>query len=185
MIPEIETYSGRFVDPLNLRTSDIAIEDIAHALAMKTRFTGHGKRFISIAEHSVNVSCLAGGLYGKVALLHDASEAYLPDVPSPLKQNPRFAWFKEMENKAQDTIYERFEVDPSWAKQIKWADTIIMAAEAEANLDGYQFAEHWAWVREFAAGFPEIMKIARNLVRNMLPDSAEALFLTRWQEVNN
>lgn len=87
---EVETYSGTFVDTKNPDPKDINILDIAHALANVCRYGGHCQRFYSVAEHAVFVSkrlerqreprhvCYAG-------LHHDDSEAYLGDIPRPMK----------------------------------------------------------------------------------------------------
>jgi hypothetical protein len=81
--PYIVTYTGRRFHFLDPKIDEISIEDIAHALSNVCRFTGHTKRFYSVAEHSCLVSALCDNrLEG---LLHDASEAYMSDLSSPLK----------------------------------------------------------------------------------------------------
>ena len=81
----IETYSGIKINIFNPHSDDIRIRDIAHALAMCCRFNGHTKRFLSIAEHSFFVSLYVGPPYQLEGLLHDAAEAYLTDIPRPIK----------------------------------------------------------------------------------------------------
>ena len=83
---KMNTASGRLVDPFNLRLEDIAIEDIAHSLSMQCRFNGHCARFYSVAEHSVLVSRLVLPKNRLWGLLHDAQEAYLGDIITPIKQ---------------------------------------------------------------------------------------------------
>ncbi len=87
----IQTYTGKLINPFEIKEEDIDIYDIAHSLSMQCRFNGNTKRFYSIAEHSINVSSVLKemGLSYKtqlLGLLHDASEAYLSDVPSPVKK---------------------------------------------------------------------------------------------------
>ena len=84
----IQTYSGKKVDPLNLKPEDVEIIDIAHSLALTCRFTGHCPEFYSVAQHSVLVSqhCPTEKLWG---LLHDAPEAYMADISRPVKQGIR------------------------------------------------------------------------------------------------
>jgi uncharacterized protein len=81
----IQTYTGLKFYPLNPRSKDVRIEDIAHALSLKCRFGGHCRIFYSIAQHSMLVANHVPIEYELVALLHDASEAYLPDVARPIK----------------------------------------------------------------------------------------------------
>ena len=81
----IETQYGRF----DLSNPSFDIRDIAHSLSQIARFNGHATRFYSVAEHSLMVSDLMEslGLGDPLeGLLHDASEAYLSDVPAPFKQ---------------------------------------------------------------------------------------------------
>jgi uncharacterized protein len=89
MTNNITTYTGRSLDPLSrgIKSSDIDIVDIATALSRVPRFNGHTKEFFSVAQHSCMVADrLRPGL--KLAgLLHDAAEAYLLDIPSPIKQH--------------------------------------------------------------------------------------------------
>ena len=83
----IQTYTGRKFFPLDPSHQDVCIDDIAHALALKCRYTGHCREFYSVAQHSVFVSRMvpqADALWG---LLHDAAEAYLPDVARPIKDS--------------------------------------------------------------------------------------------------
>lgn len=103
----IRTFTGRLVDPVHLKVDDICIEDIAHALSNQCRFSGHVRRFYSVAEHSVRVmkKCSLDPLS---ALLHDASEAYLVDLPRPLKYHPQFAFYKEVEAHVEGCIATKF-----------------------------------------------------------------------------
>ncbi len=88
----IQTYSGRQFWPLEPRAEDVAVEDIAHALSLLCRYGGHSSRFYSVAEHCVLVSHKCG-LHG---LLHDAAEAYLLDIPRPVKAlMPEYKWAEE------------------------------------------------------------------------------------------
>lgn len=82
------TQSGRVIDPLNFRASDIDLTDIAHALSMICRYGGHTNRFYSVAEHCVRLAKYMADHNPplcKAALLHDSAEAYVGDMIQPIK----------------------------------------------------------------------------------------------------
>lgn len=86
----IGTYTGKKVNPFYPDEDSINLDDIAHALSMQCRFNGHISEFYSVAEHSIKVSEVIEDLGGSPqlqmhGLLHDASEAYICDVPKPFK----------------------------------------------------------------------------------------------------
>ena len=107
----ITTYTGKHIDPLHPHIEEISIRDIAHALSLITRGGGHVHTFFSVASH-----CLACAKEAKArgyskrlvlaCLLHDGAEAYLLDIPSPIKA--QFPEYKRYENNLQDMIYTKF-----------------------------------------------------------------------------
>lgn len=80
----IQTLSGKHFNYLDIQQDDIVIEDIATALSHICRFAGHLPEFYSVGQHSVLTSHLVPQEFALEALLHDAAEAYLQDIPSPL-----------------------------------------------------------------------------------------------------
>lgn len=82
----IRTRSGEFLDFSDPNSDSIKLEDIAVALSRAPRFNGHTGPFYSVAQHSVYVGRLIEGPDRIKGLLHDASEAYLADVPTPAKR---------------------------------------------------------------------------------------------------
>ncbi|QKD00040.1 hypothetical protein EB231_34750 [Mesorhizobium sp. NZP2298] len=87
----LQTFSARLFWPLDARQDEVHIEDVAHSLSLQCRFAGHCKQFYSVAEHSVLIANwiwwhgpAADALCG---LLHDATEAYLVDMPRPVKRS--------------------------------------------------------------------------------------------------
>jgi hypothetical protein len=82
----IETYTGKKFRFLNPRPEDVDVRDIAHALALTCRFKGHCTEYYSVAEHSIRMSHLVPDRLALEALLHDAAEAYLCDLPRPVKR---------------------------------------------------------------------------------------------------
>ncbi len=129
-IEYIETYTGRMVYPARVRPEDIAIEDIAHSLSQMCRYTGHSRQFYSVAEHSVRVSRLVPFADAAWGLLHDATEAYLVDIPSPLKRLPEFAAYRAIEARAMRAVCEQFNLPPVQPASVTDADGIMLATEA-------------------------------------------------------
>jgi hypothetical protein len=106
MSPWIQTASGLKFPLLDIDPEAIVIKDIAHALSMLCRFNAHCLKFYSVAEHSVHVSYEIEPRLALLGLMHDAAEAYLGDVPSPLKGELRD--FKCIEERLIVAIGERF-----------------------------------------------------------------------------
>lgn len=93
----IQTFTGRSFYPLAPRTADVCIIDIAHALSNQCRFGGHSDFFYSVAQHCclladyVESAMKGTPLDCLQILIHDAAEAYLVDLPRPIKQHiPEF-----------------------------------------------------------------------------------------------
>ena len=104
----ILTYTGRTFWPLDPRPEDIDVRDIAHALSLQCRFSGHCREFYSVAQHSCLVAEAAAQVnlaYALPGLLHDASEAYLIDLPSPLKRADGFETYRAAEHRAMGVIW--------------------------------------------------------------------------------
>jgi hypothetical protein len=89
---------------------EIQINDIAHSLSQICRFVGATRVHYSVAQHSVLASELAPRGQRLAALLHDASEAYLADIPRPIKILPELAGYREIEAQTQAAIDTRFGV---------------------------------------------------------------------------
>lgn len=136
--PWILTHSGQHLDVFDLKSDDIRIEDIAHALACINRFNGHLAKPVSVAQHSVSVSKLCEGTgYELEGLLHDASEAYLGDVTKWLKQTEAFAGYREAEGRIQRLIFDKFGIEypcdeaELLSAEVQEADWMMVRFEAE------------------------------------------------------
>lgn len=127
--PYIETVSGKKFTFLQPKQDQIDIKDIAYALANQCRFNGHVP-FFSVAEHSVAVAARLPPHLQMAGLLHDAAEAYLSDIPSPIKQY--LPDYQHMETVVQNVIYDKFEIVLSSedSKEVKAADKDATATEA-------------------------------------------------------
>jgi len=143
--PYLQTVSGRWVNPFDPDPSQLDAGDIARALANQCRFGGHSRVFYSVAQHSVIVSELVEQGGGEVedvfaALMHDATEAYLGDMPHPLKhRSPLGAAFKAAEDHLELAIRDRFRIRAD-VPEIKRVDRALLATERRAFS-----AEDWHW----------------------------------------
>ncbi|GAA2866998.1 hypothetical protein GGQ99_001350 [Aminobacter niigataensis] len=123
----MQTFTGRQFWPLDPRPNEMFIEDIAHALSLQCRFGGHCIKFYSVAEHCVHLARHVSSENRLWALLHDASEAYIVDVPRPLK---RFlAGYKPAEDAVMEAVCERFGLPPEMPAEVHEADMRIIQDE--------------------------------------------------------
>jgi uncharacterized protein len=174
----IETFMGEAFEPLHPNPDQIWIEDIAHSLSLQCRFNGHTKEFYSVAEHCVRVSWLLEDweeptevqLWG---LLHDASEAYLTDIPSPLKQLPAFEAYRAAEEAVMWTVCNRFGLPWEEPEAVRFADQSMLATEAR-DLMPY-VPEHWQSL--------EGMAEASIRITPWEPREAKRKFLNRFCEL--
>lgn len=170
--PYIETVSGTKFYFLAPEENQIHIEDIAHALSNICRYTGHCSEFYSVAEHSVAVSELTGSLEG---LLHDASEAYLTDVASPVK--PHLANYKALEATIQAAINKKYGCPFPLTEEVHYADLCQLSTEARHLLPSR--GDEWNWGVWHPAGRPRRYGI---IPRCLSPRDAKQLFLQRFRE---
>jgi uncharacterized protein len=166
----IQTYTGRQFWPMDARPEEVDIQDIAHSLSMLCRFNGHCNRFYSVAEHSVHVSNVVDPKQALWGLLHDAAEAYLSDIPQPIKRE--LPLFHEVENQLLQVIAQRFNLPVGVPPEIKQADMVLLATE-KAVLMGEEPAP---WMK-----LPE--PLDPNMIHCLGPDKAEKAFLDRFSEL--
>lgn len=154
MIPPcILTATGRYFYFDNPDPETVDILDIATALSRICRFTGHTEQPYSVAQHSVYVSYLVPKEYALQGLMHDASEAYLGDVSSPLKQ--MLPEYKAIERRVEMAICARFGLPFPLHPSIKKADLQMLVTEKRdlmpvtRHLDMRVDREAWADFEEF------------------------------------
>lgn len=101
----IRTYSDKMFDYSNINPNQIDINDIAQALSQIPRWLGHTDKLYSVAQHCC--WCYDNTDGNKLeALMHDATEAYVSDIPSPLKA--LLPDYKNIENKVATQIALKF-----------------------------------------------------------------------------
>lgn len=169
----MQTFSGVKFHPLSPIESEINIEDIAHSLAYQCRFAGHTRRYYSVAEHSYNVSICVSSQYALAGLLHDAAEAYLVDVPRPVK--PSLGGYKEIEAGLYAAIARRFGLPEQIPEAVKEIDNRILLDERDSLL-GPSPADKFD-------GWPDHLEPLGLMPSCWSPDAAELNFLCRFQEL--
>ena len=127
--PYFRTYTGKLVHIRNPHSDEIDIEDIAHALSQTCRFFGHTDGFYSVAQHSILVSQRVPAADALWGLLHDAAEAYLGDLASPLKRAPEMEWYRSLEKRFLDCFAEKFGLSPKLPESVLRADAMLLATE--------------------------------------------------------
>lgn len=127
----ISLVSGGFYDFGRPEISEFTINDIARNLSNLCRYTGSLEKFYSVAQHSFLVSMQLEKIglvhLAMEGLMHDASEAFLGDVASPLKQ--MLPDYKKIEYKVEKAIFDKYELPFPMDKQTKNADTAVFVAE--------------------------------------------------------
>lgn len=163
------THSGQRFFLLDPRLEEVRIADIAHSLAMQCRWTGHTRRFLSIAEHSVHVSRLCPTLS---ALLHDAPEAYLGDCSRPLKH--AVPDLVRVEKGIWAAVALKFDLPCTLSATVHHADQTALADEI---VQGF-VPEPWDFEWE------RLPKSSRRSLIGHCPQTAERQFLARFKELS-
>jgi hypothetical protein len=159
----------------------ISIETIAHSLAYQCRFNGHSLRYYSVAEHSIlvaeRVKELTRDNKGAVlyALMHDASEAILCDIPKPLKLLPSSHWYRELEEEIQEALVKHFvgKYTTMTVDTTKLADFELLSTEAKQLMT--RPPRSWGYL-------PDPLKIT---LECMSPDEAKEEFINYYNHIKD
>ncbi|RDE78339.1 phosphohydrolase [Haemophilus parainfluenzae] len=150
------THGNRLIDFANPQNSDIHIDDIIHHLAMIPRFGGKLDVHYSVLDHSVFAGTIAktclkvDDMTAFAVLMHDAQEAFLGDVTSPLKQ--LLPDYKKIEKAFEMVIRDKFKIRIKAEMEIvvKTADILALKAEKQAFIQTpAELAEHWRFLDKF------------------------------------
>lgn len=171
----IRTFTGGLFWPLDPRSSDVNVLDIAHALSNQCRFSGHTRFHYSVAQHSVYVSRLveADGhaehaLWG---LLHDASEAYLVDFPTPIKRSSGSEFYLAAEKSCMEAVRIHFDLSIEEPEIVHVMDKAMLRAEQKQLMQGAQAAT-------------EPTRVVANVeIERLTPEQAELGFMSRYVEL--
>lgn len=152
------TNGGKQIDLNNPLPSQVSLDDIACALSKLCRFNGQLHTFYSVAEHCLNVAALVPEKYKLQALLHDASEAYICDIPTPLKRELGNVYY-DVEYRVQDAIGKHFNVKiTELSDVVKHADRVMLCTEHDALQDD---PLDWGPDYEGVLRYPEFTPLAK------------------------
>jgi len=171
----MQVWTGGVYWPLDPRAEEVFIEDIAHALSMQCRYAGHVERFYSVGEHSVHVSHIVPPHMALLGLLHDATEAYLVDVPRPVKRH--LLNYKEIEQLNWLAIAERFGLPETLPPEIHRADAAMLPTERAALMKPLPEHDAQAW----AMG--DMQPLADVQIEGWSPRYGKEAFLRRYREL--
>ena len=156
----IRTFSGKVFDLEIMEPDSICIEDIAHGLAYTARFAGQLKSFYSVAQHSFYAFQNASPENRLAALMHDASEAYIGDMPSPFKSMlPDYRFIEERLMKA---ISDKFGFAFPLPEEVKEIDKYLFGIEWNGcvlDLIPIEFWDPETAKRRFLEAFESCCKI--------------------------
>lgn len=167
----ILTFTNRWFAPIDPRVEDIDLRDIAHSLSLLCRFNGHCRCFYSVADHSVRVSEILPPALALWGLLHDAAEAYLSDIPRPIKR--RLHTFSAMEDQLLSVIMPRFGLEMPMPPEVHNADNVLLCTEMR-DLMGSRVD----WRSLGVQPLPDP-------IRPRDPEQAEQAFLARFYEIES
>ena len=124
----VVTNSGQKLFLTNPDPESILIEDIAHGLSQTCRWGGQCKTFYSVAQHCYMISSIVPRSDALWGLLHDAAEAYMTDLPRPLKMI--LPGYQLIESGILKAIAEKYGLPESIPSTVKKADNVMLATEA-------------------------------------------------------
>jgi len=173
----IATSGGKLIDPFTMTASDglFDIVEIAHALANQCRYSGHTRRHYSVAEHSLLVERVVRERGGKPeeqqwALVHDAEEAYLLDLPSPIKQRPEMAAYREAGKRLMGEIAAWLGLEGHEPAIVKGVDVELRGTER-------------AWLFPRIDNWETRPAIPGIVCGTMTPEGARVAWLARFHEL--
>lgn len=138
----IETFTGKQFDFRAPMGQQICLEDIAEGLSNQIRTTQglfgkytvidhclNGVRFLQVSSLYVRFDIPWRQNFVKAFLLHDASEAYMTDLPSPLKE--LLPQYHEIEQRVMTAIYAKYGIidDTLTRQSVKVIDKRLLVTE--------------------------------------------------------
>lgn len=174
----MKTLSGLWFDPADPRPEAIALSDISSALSKVCRFSGQIKDFYSVGQHSILCYMMAkhAGLSKRIqllCLLHDATEAYISDIPSPFKQllKPQVA---VLEDAIFNTIITSFGLPLTTVEEhkiMKWVDNGAFAIEDQVLRQNNSIDVSDTYIHVFNFSMEKTDRVFVNLFHDLMKEN--------------
>lgn len=168
--PSILTFTGQLFD-FTTGNNVVQIDDIAHALANTCRYGGHCREFYSVAQHCVHASFIVPKQDALWALLHDAAEAFVGDMPRPLKE--LLPDFRTIEKRVEREVLEPYGLIGEMPVSVHHADLVMLATERR-DLMTYHPGE-WSLL--------DGIEPLQETITPWLPNQAKHEFMVRFGEI--
>jgi hypothetical protein len=171
----MQTYTGKLIDPLAVKPSDVTLEDYMRSLTMTCRFRGHVEKFYSVLNHCLN---MAQWFYdqeryreAKYAAFHEGDEMFFGDIITPIKYLDEFEGVRELIKDSQRAVYKHFKLYGSTPKSVKELDEHMKVLEARLVKPNSDLAREEV---------PSNLKVK---VRVLSPKKCEEEFLALYKKI--
>ena len=169
----ILTFTGKKFDYEEIESNVLCIEDIAHGLSNNCRFNGQCRKFYSVAQHSILLSQLVSKENRLVALLHDATEAYMPDFPNPLKKY--LPEISRLEKRIWFAVAKTFGLDEEIPEEVHEFDRRICSTELVELFKDFHLAKSLSIYKP----------IDKLFIKPWTPEKAKKAFLNTYYILGN
>jgi hypothetical protein len=153
----IRTFSGTKFHIPNTRQEEVQFIDIAHGLAVAPRWGGQCRIRYPVIAHCLYVAAMLPPNLKFDGLMHDSSEAYLCDLPAPIKA--LIPGYKKIEHDLMLVISSVMGFSWPVPHLVKLADAVALYEERKALFDlpvgddapeiadrqGLQVPKNWDW----------------------------------------
>lgn len=169
--PTILTADGNYFDFEAPDPSHFTLHAIATGLANTCRFGGQCWPFYSVAEHSIWVSHIVPKELALHALFHDAAEAFIVDMPKPLKV--MLPDYRALEKRIEAVLFPALDLPIEMPPDIKHADRMMLATEQRQLMKN---RDDWQWTSG--------VQPAEIKLECLSPLSAYTQFMARARQLN-
>jgi hypothetical protein len=167
----ILTADGLYFDFLNPSADCVTLNAIARGLSNACRFGNQCQPFYSVAEHSIWVSRIVPPDMALAGLFHDAAEAFILDMPKPLKEI--LPDYKSIEKRVEAVVFPKLGLPSTLPPEVKLADRQMLATEQLVLMKN---KDVWKWT-------DGVQPVASVRLQCFQPSAAYHAFIARAREL--